>query len=119
MKKDSKTMVYLGDMLDALEQATRFVENMSYETFRHDDKTLFALRHALDIIGAAAQKIPSALQRQYPDIPWREMAGMPDKLAYDYTGISQMVLWQTARVELPALAPALGAIRTHIKNAER
>jgi uncharacterized protein with HEPN domain len=110
-------MSYLDDILNALQHSARFIENMSYETFRHDDKTRFALKHALGIIGQAAQKMPSSLREQYPNIPWREMARMPDKLAYDDIGISQMVLWQTARVDLPALAPALDTMRIRVKNS--
>jgi uncharacterized protein with HEPN domain len=41
---------------------------------------------------------------------------MPNKLAYDYIGISPMVLWQTARVELPALAPALNTMRIQVQE---
>ena len=117
MNQSDKRMSYLDDMLNALKHTARFIENMSYETFRHDDKTLFALKHALGIVGQTAQKMPPSLREQYPNIPWREMARMPDKLAYDHIGVSQMVLWQTARVDLPALAPALDAMRIRVKDA--
>ena len=117
MKQSDQTMSYLDDILNALKHTAHFIENMSYETFRHDDKTLFALKHAFGIIGQAAKKMPSSLREQYPNIPWREMARMPDKLAYDHIGVSQMVLWQTARVDLPALAPALNAMRIRVKDA--
>ena len=117
MKQSDKTMSYLDDMLNALKHTARFIENMSYETFRHDHKTLFALKHALGIVGQTAQKMPPSLREQYPNIPWREMARMPDKLAHDHIGVSQMVLWQTARVDLPALAPALDAMLIRVKDA--
>ena len=48
MNQSDKTMSYLDDMLNALKHTARFIENMSYETFRHDDRTLLALKHALD-----------------------------------------------------------------------
>jgi uncharacterized protein with HEPN domain len=117
MKQSDKTMSYLDDILNALKHTAHFIENMSYETFRHDDKTLFALKHAFGIIGQAAKKMPSSLREQYPNIPWREMARMPDKLAYDHIGISQMVLWQTARIDLPALTLALDTMRIRVKNS--
>ena len=116
MNENEQSLGYVADMLNALACIDRFIENMSYEAFRHDDKTLFALTHAVGIIGQAAQQIPPALQQEYPAIPWRQMANMPDKLAYDYIGISPMVLWQTARVELPALAPALNTMRIQVQQ---
>ena len=73
MNQSDKTMSYIDDMLNALKHTARFIENMSYETFRHDHKTLFALKHALGIVGKTAQKMPPSLREQYPNIPWREM----------------------------------------------
>jgi uncharacterized protein with HEPN domain len=67
-------------MLDAIEKVERFTKGMDFEQFASDDKTVFAVIRALEIIGEASKKVPRPVQRRYPDIPWREMAGMRDKL---------------------------------------
>jgi uncharacterized protein with HEPN domain len=49
---------YLRDTLQAVEKATRFVEGMSFEEFSQDDKSIYAVIRALEIIGEATKKIP-------------------------------------------------------------
>lgn len=119
MKESGEIIVCLREMASVLTSVTSFIKGMTYDEFRQDDKTLFALAHAITLIGAAAQKIPLSIREQYPNIPWREMTRMPAKLAYGATSINQMVLWQTARADLPALALALDAMRTRVENAAR
>ena len=119
MTENDRLAAHLGDMLDAIEKATQFTEGVTYEEFSQDDKTLFALIRAIEVVGEAAKKIPPSIREFYPHIPWRAMTGMRDKLAHDYTSISQMVIWKTAREDLPALTPVLKALLAKIENAER
>lgn len=75
---------YLQDILDAAESATAFVGDLSVEAFAVDKKTVFVVVRALEIMGEATKRLPEPLRQRYPDVPWRAMAGMRDKLAHDY-----------------------------------
>ena len=64
---------FIEDIVDAMEKAVNFVEGMSYEGFAQDDKTIFAVIRALEIIGEAVKNVPDEIRKNYPEIPWRGM----------------------------------------------
>ena len=100
MKSEREYVDYLYDILDAIEKAADFIEGMDFNHFSEDDKTVFAVVRALEIIGEAARKIPPSVRAQYLEIPWREITGMRDKLVHDYFGVDLAVVWKTVKEEL-------------------
>jgi uncharacterized protein with HEPN domain len=64
---------YLQDMLENAEKALSFVEGLNYEGFRKDDKAVYAVIRAFEIIGEDARQIPESVREKNPDIPWREI----------------------------------------------
>lgn len=107
---------YIQDIIDAIDKAQKFTEGLTYDNFREDEKTVFAVVRALEIIGEAAKNIPESLRSQYPDIPWKEMAGMRDKLIHEYFGVKFEVVWDTVRVETPELKTKFEKIITELKG---
>jgi uncharacterized protein with HEPN domain len=84
MTAQGTSTTYLRDILDACNKAQQFVAGMSFEQFADDDKTTFAVIRALEIVGEAAKKVAPEVRANYPKVPWREMAGIRDKLIHDY-----------------------------------
>ncbi len=107
MKPKRVYIDYLNDMVSSAEKALEFVAGMSGDEFLGDDKTVFAVIRALEIVGEAAKKIPNEVRDKYPVIPWREIAGMRDKLVHDYFGVNLRLIWKTVKEELPGLLPKL------------
>ncbi len=99
---------YLRDILDAMEKAQQFIENFStYEEFTEDNKTVFAVVRALEIIGEATKNIPNDIRKGNPDVPWKDMAGMRDILIHDYFGVDVETVWLTVTEKIPEVKPAI------------
>ena len=101
---------YLRDMLENAEKALSFVDGMDYDEFEIDDKAVYAVIRAFEIIGEAARQIPESIQKNNPEIPWREIAGMRNKLTHEYFGVNTKVVWRTVHEDLPVIIPLLQII---------
>ena len=96
---------YIEDIISAMGKAIDFVKNISYEEFTRDDKTVFAVVRALEIIGEAAKNIPDDIRKNYPLIPWKDMTGMRDKVIHEYFGVKLSIVWRAVKEEIPPLKP--------------
>ncbi len=76
---------------------------MSFELFRDDDKTTSAVIRKFEIIGEAIKHIPNDIREQYPEIPWKDIVGMRDRLIHGYFGIDYKIVWEIINVDLKIL----------------
>ena len=79
MKRKRDFLDYLDGILDAVEKIERFTAGMNFNQFAHDEKTVFAVVRALEIVGEATKNIPLSVRRRYVNVPWKKMAGMRDQ----------------------------------------
>ena len=103
---------YLRDILDSMRKAQQFVKNLSYDEFADDDKTIFAVVRALEIIGEATKNIPDDIRKSNPDVPWKDMAGMRDILIHDYIGVDVETVWLTVTIKIPEVIPLIQKLLT-------
>jgi uncharacterized protein with HEPN domain len=97
---------YLEHMRQAATDACDFVDGLSKEDFLHDKRTQQAVVMSLIIIGEAATKIMDRhadFAQLHPDVPWRAMRGMRNRIAHGYFDINLDVVWDTIQIALPDL----------------
>ena len=75
---------YVQDMLDSINDIENFIEGMNFDDFKNDRKTINAVIRSIEVIGEASKKIPKSIRERHPDIPWKKIAGMRDKLIHEY-----------------------------------
>lgn len=93
--------LYLNDILAAMDSIQVFVKGMSLERFQTDDKTTSAVIRKFEIIGEATKQIPEEIRQSNSQIPWKEMAGMRDRLIHFYFGVDYKLVWITIKERLP------------------
>lgn len=105
---------YLGHMRHAIADALAFTEGMTQPDFAQDKRTQQAVVMSLIVLGEATSKVMDqhpAFAAQHPEIPWRSMRGMRNRIAHGYFDIDLAVVWDTLQTVLPALKAQLDAIK--------
>jgi len=99
--------LYLTDIDDAISAIQSSCKGMTNEQLARDRKTREAIILNLVVMGEAIKKLPPEITRLHPGIPWKEFAGMRDKLVHEHFQISSLILWETIRQDLPPPASAV------------
>jgi uncharacterized protein with HEPN domain len=108
---------YLQHIAEAAAHARSFVEGLEFDAFTSDTRTNYAVVRALEVVGEAAKLVPDAIRVATPEVPWRDMAAMRDKLIHGYADIDLEVVWKTVQEDLPVLAPRIQRVLAELIEA--
>lgn len=109
MKRDYTD--YLNDIVESCSDIGDFVASMTYEEFTKDKKTINAVIRSLEVVGEATKKLPIELRLEYKNIPWKQMAGMRDKLIHEYFGVDKEMVWQVCIKNIPKILPEIKKVQ--------
>lgn len=107
MWRDDATLL---DILRAARLALEFRGRLEKAAFLTDLKTQAAVLHELLVLGEAAKRLSAAFREEHPDVPWKAIAGMRDRLLHGYDDVDLDLVWKTVDEDLPALVKRLEAL---------
>ena len=103
-------LLFLEDVVRSCEKVVQYTEGRSKDQVFQDDIRVDAILLNLYVIGEAVKKLPSDLRERYPDVAWREIAGLRDLIAHAYFALDSDILWDAVENDIPALLDATKAI---------
>jgi uncharacterized protein with HEPN domain len=103
-------LVYVRHILDAILRIAEYLQGIDEEAFLQTPLVQDGVIRQLEIIGEATKQISSETRAEHAHIPWKDMAGMRDKLIHDYFGVDLEQVWITAQNDIPILQVEIKAI---------
>ena len=101
---------YIVDMIEFAEKVLAYTKDVDQDTFVADPLRYDAVLRNLELIGEAATHIPGHVRAAHPDVPWRAIVGLRNRLAHGYLTISDSVVWTTIQEAVPSLVPSLRSV---------
>lgn len=99
--------LFVADMQEACDKIAAYTSGMDFEAFCADSRTVDAVVRNLEIIGEASNGIPEEQKRLRPNIDWRAIKGLRNRIVHEYFGLSPAVIWAIVQTDLPELATQL------------
>ena len=101
MKRDAR--LYIQDILDSIIKLEEYINPIDKQDFYKNSQIQDAVIRRLEIIGEAVKNIDQEIKDRYPEIPWKQIAGMRDVLAHEYFGVNLERTWKTLKENIPDL----------------
>jgi len=119
MNQPRDVVDWMNDILSAAKKAETFAGGLTFAEFQEDEKTAFAVVRALEIMGEATKRVPNEVRDRFPNIPWRSMAGIRDKLIHDYENVNLEIVWKSVTEDLPYLVPHIEQVLIQLQRDDQ
>jgi uncharacterized protein with HEPN domain len=100
MKRDP---AYLLDIATICSNIAELMEGATKHQFLEEKRIHFSVVYEIAILGEIVKRLSSEFRETHPEIPWKQIAGMRDKLIHDYNQIDLNLTWQVANSQIPNL----------------
>jgi uncharacterized protein with HEPN domain len=108
MNIEDKASLY--DALSAAKKVARFVQDVDWAGFYSNDEKCSAVYGQLTILGEACTRLSAEVRAQYPDLPWRQIIGMRNRIIHGYDEVNWQIVWEVATDHIPPLIQHLTVI---------
>jgi uncharacterized protein with HEPN domain len=110
--------VYLQHIRDALDDIANYA-NAGQEAFLAERMRQDATLRKLQVIGQAVKNLSDRSKSRQPHIPWKQIAGLRDKVIHDYFGVNLEIVWAVVEKDLPQLRRAVEALLSEADGGRR
>lgn len=114
MKKE--VSIFLEHILESIHNIEQFIEGFTKPMFLKNTEKQSAVIRQIEIIGEAVKNIPPSFREKYPHIPWKDIAGMRDKLLHQYFGVDISMVWKVCKENIPELKQNILIIKEDIEK---
>lgn len=97
----------VAKMIQIIEKILHYTHGLDFESFSSNDMTVDACVFNLGQLGEIANKIDAEFEESHPQIPWREIYGLRNRIVHDYEGINLNLIWEIIDGDLPNLLQLL------------
>ena len=98
-----KISLYIDDINDSIKNIEKFTKGISFEEFAKSRLLIDATVRNLEVIGEAARNISGEIRTKHPQIEWRDIVGMRNRIIHEYFGVDLEIIWKAVKEELPEL----------------
>jgi uncharacterized protein with HEPN domain len=95
--------LFIEDILESIRLIKNYVENMAFDDFKKDRRTIDAVVRNFEIIGEASKFIPDDIREKYESVDWKGIVGLRNRIAHEYFDISLSIVWHIVTKELQIL----------------
>lgn len=107
MRSDNRDIASVWDMLQAIQYIQDFTNNLSFENYISDIRTVSAVERQFEILGEATRRVSAEFRQLHPSIDWQRIVGLRNIVAHRYDEVDQDILWSIIHSELPPLLTQL------------
>jgi uncharacterized protein with HEPN domain len=100
-------IVALRHMLDHAREAVDVMNGRTLDDLRTNRVLNLAIVRLLEIVGEAANRVSEQTQGEYPDMPWREIIAMRNRMIHGYDSVDMRIVWNVVMIDLPRLIAQL------------
>lgn len=115
-KRDHR--VTLQQIAEYARRAQQICTGKTLETLLADWQAILALERALEILGEAAKRLPGELCTRYPQVDWKAIAGMRDRLSHGYDSVDYGILWKAVQDRVPTLLTTVEQMLQDLEDAD-
>lgn len=108
-KRDFKLLI--EDILEAINKISSYIADKSFDEFINDNKTIDAVVRNLEIIGEAANHIPSRVKERAKHIKWHRIIGLRNRVIHEYFGVDLNIIWKIISEDLQNLENQLKRLK--------
>ena len=115
-KRDS--LFLLEDMLESVQKIMRYTNELDYEAFLSDDRTVDAVVRNFEIIGEAANRLDQEFRNLHSGVEWNRIRGFRNRIVHDYFGIDYRIVWTIIESYMDDLIDKLATIIDELNAAQ-